>query len=153
MPRGKNEWVEGLSFEILEEGRKVLGLRKLGMANLLGVTNSTYHNWKRGGVPNTSCQIKIQDILASEAAKPGSLRVWIVRCFLVSTGELTKTVLVKGTEQSIRAHLEEDEVKLDPRAYANTIQGLREIWPHTGERIIAVLQDVCVLNTAGKRVA
>jgi DNA-binding transcriptional regulator YiaG len=46
-----------ISFKEIEEWREKLGLTKSGMALALEVTNSTYHNWRRGTtVPHASQQ-------------------------------------------------------------------------------------------------
>jgi len=59
-----------LSFKELEDWRERLGLSKSVMAEAIGVTNSTYHNWKRGvTVPHASQQEDIlQRIKALETA-------------------------------------------------------------------------------------
>ena len=46
-----------VSFKKIEEWRTKLGLSKSGMAEALGVTNSTFHNWRRGTtVPHSNQQ-------------------------------------------------------------------------------------------------
>lgn len=50
-----------ITFKQIEEWRQKLGLSKSGMAEALQVTNSTYHNWRRGTtVPHSNQQ---EDIL------------------------------------------------------------------------------------------
>lgn len=43
----EKQW-ESIDVMQLESSREKLGLTKNGMANALGVTNSTYHNWIKG---------------------------------------------------------------------------------------------------------
>lgn len=55
------EWT-AISFNKVEEWREKLGLSKSAMAEALGVTNSTYHNWQRGdSVPYESIQERIKE--------------------------------------------------------------------------------------------
>jgi DNA-binding transcriptional regulator YiaG len=55
----KPEWV-AITFERIEKWREKLGLSKQGMAEALCVTNSTYHNWRRGTtVPHANQQEEI----------------------------------------------------------------------------------------------
>lgn len=59
-----------ITFTKIEKARADLGLTKVRMAELLGVTNSTYHNWKKGtAVPHPGAQQEIVDaIIAAEEA-------------------------------------------------------------------------------------
>jgi len=57
------EWSE-VTYEQMEEWRKAQGLPKKRFANVIGVTNSTYHNWARGiAVATYNTQRKIRDII------------------------------------------------------------------------------------------
>ncbi|RMG09753.1 MAG: XRE family transcriptional regulator [Planctomycetota bacterium] len=70
----KRTWTK-VTFEELDSWRAARGIPKKRMAEMLGVTNSTYHNWARGiavATPNT--QERIRRVLAGEeatAATPG----------------------------------------------------------------------------------
>lgn len=65
-----------ISFKKIEEWRTKLDLPKSGMAEALGVTNSTYHNWQRGTtVPHASQQEEILqriNALEKSAGKSGA---------------------------------------------------------------------------------
>lgn len=46
-----------ITFKKIEAARAELGLTKVDMAKLLGATNSTYHNWRKGeAVPHETSQ-------------------------------------------------------------------------------------------------
>jgi transcriptional regulator with XRE-family HTH domain len=67
-----------VTYEQIEAWREQQGLPKKRMATLLGVTNSTYHNWARGiAVATYNTQRKIREILdrgevpAELASAPG----------------------------------------------------------------------------------
>ena len=61
-----------VTYEQIEEWRKKQGLPKKRMASLLGVTNSTYHNWARGiAVATYNTQRKIRDVLDRDAVPAG----------------------------------------------------------------------------------
>jgi len=54
------------TFNKIEKARSSLGLSKVAMSKMLGVTNSTYHNWKKGtAVPHETAQQEIVDAIAS----------------------------------------------------------------------------------------
>jgi DNA-binding transcriptional regulator YiaG len=65
-----------VTYKQIEARRTELGYSKSAMASMLGVTNSTYHNWRRGTtVPHSSQQEQIADLLskmtpAGTAASP-----------------------------------------------------------------------------------
>ena len=68
-----------VTYKKIEARRLELGYSKAGMALALGVTNSTYHNWRRGTtVPHPTQQEQIKTVLAgltpgapkTRAAKP-----------------------------------------------------------------------------------
>jgi DNA-binding XRE family transcriptional regulator len=57
------KWSE-VTFNQIEKRRKELGLSKSAMAQAIGVTNSTFHNWQRGTtVPHSTQQEQIKGIL------------------------------------------------------------------------------------------
>jgi len=58
----KPKW-STLTYTRIESRRKKLGLSKAAMAAALGVTNSTYHNWRRGTTvphPNQQALLKVK---------------------------------------------------------------------------------------------
>ena len=58
--KGKKPTWGVISFKKIEEWRVKLGLTKGAMAEALGVTNSTFHNWRRGTtVPHPAQQDEI----------------------------------------------------------------------------------------------
>jgi DNA-binding XRE family transcriptional regulator len=58
-----------VTFKQIETARASLGLSKAAMAQALGVTNSTFHNWQRDAtVPHPAQQESIKASLASLAA-------------------------------------------------------------------------------------
>ena len=63
-----------VTFKKIEEWRTKLGISKSGMAEALGVTNSTFHNWRRGTtVPHPNQQDDIAtrlDALERNAGSP-----------------------------------------------------------------------------------
>jgi DNA-binding transcriptional regulator YiaG len=69
-----------VTFKQIEARRNELGLSKTKMATLIGVTNSTLHNWQRGTtVPHESQQTKILQAMHSgpsvvPAERPASAR-------------------------------------------------------------------------------
>jgi DNA-binding transcriptional regulator YiaG len=59
-----------ITYKQIESRRAELGLSKSAMAEALGVTNSTYHNWRRGTtVPHPTQQEAIKSTMAK--LKPG----------------------------------------------------------------------------------
>ena len=61
-----------VTYDQIEEWRKKQGLPKKRMATLLGVTNSTYHNWARGiAVATYNTQRKIRDVLDRDTVPSG----------------------------------------------------------------------------------
>ncbi len=57
--RRTREWIK-VTFETLDGWRAARNIPKKKMAEMLGVTNSTYHNWARGvavATPNTQDRI------------------------------------------------------------------------------------------------
>lgn len=65
--RRPREWTL-VTFEEIESWRSQRGIPKKRMAEMLGVTNSTYHNWARGiavATPNT--QERIRGVLSGGA--------------------------------------------------------------------------------------
>lgn len=59
----KPRWVS-VTYKGIEKARKQLGFTKSAMAEALEVTNSTYHNWRRGTtVPHVNQQEQIADRL------------------------------------------------------------------------------------------
>jgi DNA-binding transcriptional regulator YiaG len=61
----KPKWTV-VSYKKIEARRIELGYSKSAMAVALGVTNSTYHNWRRGTtVPHPNQQEQIRDLMAA----------------------------------------------------------------------------------------
>ena len=55
-----------VTYKKIEARRVELGYSKSAMAVTLGVTNSTYHNWRRGTtVPHSNQQEQIRDLMAA----------------------------------------------------------------------------------------
>jgi len=80
-----------VTFEEIEAWRSQRGIPKKRMAELLGVTNSTYHNWARGiavATPNT--QERIRGVLAggNDAAEPEG-KAEVIR----ATGQIVSSYL------------------------------------------------------------
>ena len=112
-----------VSFDELEAWRQDCGLPKKRLAGLIGVTNSTYHNWARGiavATPNT--QRKIRDMIdggapqettAAVATEPGapvvgsevlSTTATIVTTYLQTTkSQLTPDILIRLVSDVRRA--------------------------------------------------
>ena len=68
--RSKREWKD-VTFERLDAWRAARKIPKKTMAEMLGVTNSTYHNWARGiavATPNT--QSRILKVMSEADAGP-----------------------------------------------------------------------------------
>ena len=69
-----------LTYAKIERRRKELGFSKARMATSLGVTNSTYHNWRRGTtIPHPNQQglllAKMQRLSPKEASSPATSRM------------------------------------------------------------------------------
>lgn len=59
-----------LKFADIERARERLGLTVLAMAELLSVTHSTYHNWKRGdATPTARTQVNVVSRIAQQFAE------------------------------------------------------------------------------------
>ena len=60
----KPKWTV-VTYKKIEARRTELGYTKSAMAELLGVTNSTYHNWRRGTtVPHPNQQEQIKSVIS-----------------------------------------------------------------------------------------
>lgn len=65
-----------VTFKQIEQWRQKIGLPKSGMAEALGVTNSTYHNWQRGTTvphPNQQHEIHARLQALETGAIPGEV--------------------------------------------------------------------------------
>ncbi len=87
-----------VTFEEIEAWRSQRGIPKKRMAELLGVTNSTYHNWARGiavATPNT--QERIRGVLAGdkETTEPEG-KAEVIR----ATGQIVSSYL-RSQEQGL----------------------------------------------------
>jgi DNA-binding XRE family transcriptional regulator len=73
-----------LTYARIERRRKELGLSKAAMAEALGVTNSTYHNWRRGTTvphPNQQELLKVKMLgLTPKGARPAGRNGTTRRC-------------------------------------------------------------------------
>lgn len=64
----KPKWTT-VTYKQIEKKRESLGFSKSAMAQILGVTNSTYHNWRRGTtVPHPNQQEQIKSVLSTLTA-------------------------------------------------------------------------------------
>ena len=62
-----------INFKKIESVRNQLGFSKSAMAEAMGVTNSTYHNWRRGStIPHLAQQEQIVATIARLQASEGS---------------------------------------------------------------------------------
>lgn len=92
--RKKRAWTR-VTFDELDEWRANRGIPKKKMAEMLGVTNSTYHNWARGiAVATPSTQERIREFLdrggrngARNHHKPGESHV------MAATGQIVASYL------------------------------------------------------------
>ena len=94
--RRKRAWVR-VTFEELDAWRERRKIPKNRMAEKLGVTNSTYHNWARGiavATPNT--QERIRGIIDGVSGAPGSAASggWVQSPeALATTGKIVRSYL------------------------------------------------------------
>jgi DNA-binding XRE family transcriptional regulator len=64
--RKKNEWTK-VKLETILGFLKYYSIKQKDFAAHLGVTNSTFHNWKNGKcAPDEEVQVKIQDLIANK---------------------------------------------------------------------------------------
>ena len=64
----KPKWTT-VTYKQIEKKRESLGFSKSAMSQILGVTNSTYHNWRRGTtVPHPNQQEQIKSIMGTLTA-------------------------------------------------------------------------------------
>lgn len=105
-----------VNFDELEAWRQKQSLPKKRVADLLGVTNSTYHNWARGiAVATPSTQQRIQELIRNgapplppartmgivlPAAGPNHNGVGEVEAVLDSTAKIVNAYLV-GTQAKL----------------------------------------------------
>ena len=72
-------WIE-VTYDEIEEYRKANNLSKLNMARFIGVTNSTYHNWKRSkAVATPQAQKRIALLLLKPPPAPPTTLTGIQR--------------------------------------------------------------------------
>ena len=68
--RKANEW-KLVTFVDIEKFLKKAGASQLGFAKAVGVTNSTFHNWKNGrSAPSEEVQKKIKKVIKGKIALP-----------------------------------------------------------------------------------
>ena len=92
-----------VTFEKIEEWRTKLGLSKSGMAEALGVTNSTFHNWRRGTtVPHPNQQddiaMRLSALERSVGTEPTSLKTSGMRG--VKAAKVKAAKVVKAVKRS-----------------------------------------------------
>lgn len=85
------------TFGKIEEVRKSLRWPKLAMADLLGVTNSTYHNWASGkAVPVESRQRQIAKALERAGQSRASGDSQAIPEAVQATAEVVRAYLATG---------------------------------------------------------
>jgi transcriptional regulator with XRE-family HTH domain len=94
--RRKREWKD-VTFEVLDSWREAQRIPKKTMAEMLGVTNSTYHNWARGvavATPNTQTRIlSVIGRAAPGAPQNGSSTHGASAEIMNATGEIVRCYL------------------------------------------------------------
>ncbi|MCO5169957.1 MAG: helix-turn-helix domain-containing protein [Planctomycetes bacterium] len=107
-----------VTFAQLEEWRQRQGLPKKRVADLLGVTNSTYHNWARGlAVATPSTQHKIHELINGG-------RVLLPRANggpAAHNGSDEEAVLT-STAQIVNAYLQASTARLTPEQLCQLIR-------------------------------
>lgn len=118
-----------VTYEQIEAWRTKQGLPKKRMATLLGVTNSTYHNWARGiAVATYNTQRKIRDVLDRDTV-PSGIASPVRRS---KSGTLTNpaagtsnTRLQELTVDLVKSYVEANPGKVTPDALIELIERVR----------------------------
>jgi transcriptional regulator with XRE-family HTH domain len=122
-PDGRARSWTVVTFEELEAWRQRQGLPKKRVADRLGVTNSTYHNWARGiAVATPATQHKIHALINGaelpDAARAGS-RPWNGADASVRDG----SAVLSSTAQIVNAYLQSrTAAKLTPEGLCQLIR-------------------------------
>ncbi len=120
--RRKREWKD-VTFEILDAWREARRIPKKKMAEMLGVTNSTYHNWARGvavATPNT--QSRILSVIGSASAPTKALNGHS------NAGSQPEVMNVTG--EIVRSYLETRPPDLTAESLVKLVREVRQALVH-----------------------
>ncbi|MEZ6188429.1 MAG: helix-turn-helix transcriptional regulator [Planctomycetota bacterium] len=120
--RRRAEW-KHTNFAAIEGWRKQHKLPKYRMAELLGISNGTYHNWARGrAVPSLATQRKIKSVLsgaptagASEAAAAGAPAA-------AGVGSPIRGDALRAATEIVNTYLQTHPGKLSPDRFTQLIR-------------------------------
>lgn len=118
------------TFSALETWRERQRLSKRRVADLLGVTNSTYHNWARGrAVATPAAQQRILDLIRGDAApQPPARTSGGLRPPVGSTDDGVGEVkaVLDSTAQIMSTFLLETRLTLTPEQLGDLVREVRQ---------------------------
>jgi len=115
--RRRADW-KHTTFAEIEAWRKENRLPKYRTAELLGISNGTYHNWAKGrAVPSLSTQRKLKEMIAAAApggspAEPGS----------GSEGEPARNEALRAATEILNTYLQTHPGKLSPDRFTRLVR-------------------------------
>ena len=118
--RKKRSWTV-VTFDDLESWRAARNIPKKKMAEMLEVTNSTYHNWARGiavATPNT--QERIRRLIENEGAPllPGAVAV--------ANGGTSSSGVMETTGKIVASYLETKPSGMTPEKLVKLVRDVKQ---------------------------
>ncbi|MCA8923387.1 MAG: helix-turn-helix transcriptional regulator [Planctomycetes bacterium] len=111
-----------ITFAQIEQWRTERKLPKRRMAEVLGVTNSTYHNWARGkAVPTVNAQRKLLAALSGDTKTP-TPRPARAQPLPVSEG----SEALRAAASIVNTYLETHPGKLEPAQFTQLVRDVLE---------------------------
>ena len=136
----KPKWTV-VSYKKIEAKRAEFGFSKSAMAEILGVTNSTYHNWRRGTtVPHPNQQDAIKVALDNLSAGAST------RIAAKAPRVPTKARKASGTGRKARGDVAGGTQSMQP-----SINGSHPLFPASGSFVPDVTQITTAFISAQKK--
>ncbi|MCA8920294.1 MAG: helix-turn-helix transcriptional regulator [Planctomycetes bacterium] len=122
--RRRADW-KHTTYAAIETWRKANHMAKYRMAELLGISNGTYHNWASGrAVPSLSTQRKIKAVIsapATSAARPASAASASPRA-AGSAGAPRASETLRAATELVNTYLQTHPGKLSPDRFTSLVR-------------------------------